>query len=257
VKHPDGGNFVVFGSGKFIETSDAAGPFTTQSLYGVRDLGSGSVLRTDLVQQSILSTVSGTQIDPGTGMVIDSGIVFRSGTNNTVDYAGGDMGWYMDLPVASGESMPFNPLTTGGLALFSTVAPSSNPCEFGGESFVMALDVYTGTASGYGSFDADNDGSFSATESVTSGGVAQSTSIIGVRSSVGITPTPNVIGGAGAGASGFSSVPEVARFSAYGAASNSTGTSLLDLNGTGGFAQVPLSEALKATGRVLWKEIVQ
>jgi len=144
----------------------------------------------------------------------------------------------------------------GGLALFSTVAPSSNPCEFGGESFVMALDVYTGTASGYGSFDADNDGSFSSIESVTSGGVAQTSSIIGVRSSVGITPTPNVIGGAGAG-SGSSSIPEVARFSAYGAASNSAGMSLLDLNGTGGFAQVPLSEALKATGRVLWKEIVQ
>lgn len=257
VRHPDGGNFVVFGTGKFIETADATGPFTTQSLYGIRDFGGTSVARANLVQQSILSTVAGTQIDPVTGLPVDSGMVFRSGTNNAVNYAGGDKGWYMNLPVATGESMPFNPLTTSGLVLFSTVAPSSNPCAFGGESFVMALDIYTGTAGGYGSFDADNDGSYSTTESVTNGGVAQTSSIIGVRSSVGITPTPNVIGGADGGAGGAGASPAVSRFSAYGSATNSTGTSLLDLNGTGGFAQVPLSEALKATGRVLWKEIVQ
>lgn len=263
LKHPLGGNFITFGTGKFLETADAAGPFTTQSLYGVRDNPpGGTVALGSLVEQTVLDTVQGTQPDPNNpGQFITSGIVFRTGSSNPVDYTSGDKGWYMDLP-ATGETVPFNPLPTSGQVLYNTVIPSTNPCEFGGESFIMALDPFTGAASALGNFDADNDGNFSATETVQDGsGNQTAVSAIGVRSTVGITPTPNVMrvppGGVGSSGPQTPGMPSANYPAVYSAGSGNPGLSLLNLNGSGGNSQQLITDMMNVTGRVMWKEIVQ
>lgn len=262
LKHALGGNFVTFGTGKFIETVDAAGPFNTQSLYGIRDNPpNGTVALGNLVQQSILSTVEGTQPDPNNqGQFIPSGILYRTGSSNPVDYAGGAKGWYMDLP-ATGETQPFNPLPTSGQVLYNTVIPSSNPCVFGGTSFIMALDPFTGAASALGNFDADGDGNFSGPQTVTTGGGAQvAATPIGVGSTVGITPTPNVMRvppSGGATGPQVSGMPSAMYPAVYSAGSGQAGLSLLNLNGSGGNSQVQITDLRNVTGRVLWKEIVQ
>lgn len=284
LKHPLGGNFITFGTGKFIETADAAGPFTTQSLYGIRDNPpGGTVALGTLVQQTITDTVQGLQPDPANpGQFIGSGIMFRTGSNNPVDYTAGDNGWYMDLP-ATGETVPFNPLPASGQVLYNTVIPSTNPCEFGGDSYIMALNPFTGTASPLGNFDTDNDGNFSGSQTVqNSSGTQVAAAPIGVKSTVGITPTPNVIGapggGSGSAGSGGSSGAPSASFggtgvgpitglvagapspyysNVYSAGSGSPGLNLIQLNGSGGTSQVEMTTLKNVIGRILWKEILQ
>lgn len=284
LRHPLGGNFITFGTGKFIETADAAGPFTTQSLYGVYDNPpGGTVALGSLVQQTITDTVQGLQPDPNNpGQFIVSGITFRTGSSNPVDYTAGDKGWYMDLP-ATGETVPFNPLPTGGQVLYNTVIPSTNPCEFGGESFIMALNPFTGAASSLGNFDTDNDGNFSGPQTVqNSSGAQVAAAPIGVKSTVGITPTPNVMGapGGGSGTAGSGGASGVASASfggtgvggptglvagtpspyyptVYSAGSGSPGLNLIQLNGSGGTSQVQMTTLRNVIGRILWKEILQ
>lgn len=261
--HASGGNFITFGTGKFLETSDVSGPFNTQSLYGVWDkVPSTTVSRGSLVQQTVTDTVQGLVEDPNNpGTFVLSGVVYRTGSNNPVNYSSGDMGWYMDLP-ATGESMPFNPLATSGQVLYNTALPSNNPCVFGGESFIMALDPFTGTASSVGNFDADNDGNYSGQQQVqNSSGTQVSASPIGVRTSVGITPTPNVMSappnGIGNGPPPVPGQPSATYPVVYSNGSGSPGLSLLNLNGSGGNSQVSINDLKNVKGRILWKEILQ
>lgn len=231
--HPNGGRMVLFGTGKFIETADASGPFTTQALYGVWDNG-GTVTLSDLVAQTVIDTVSG------------AGTSFRRVSSNTVDYAGAPpaKGWFLNLP-ATGETVPFNTLIKSGLALFSSMIPSPDPCAFGGEGWLMALDPLTGWASAYGSFDADGDGSITATESVTTGGGATvSVAVAGRKSTVGIAPTPTIL-----------DVPSAAG-GVYGSGGGGGG-GMVYANGTGGLERFGLQDQPGSRGRIMWKEIFQ
>lgn len=237
--HPNGGRMVLFGTGKFIETADASGPFTTQSLYGVWDNGA-AVSFASLVQQTITSTVTGAGTD------------YRTVSSNAVDYVspGTAKGWRISLTASTGETTPFNTHVQSGLALFSTMIPSSNPCAFGGEGWLMALDPLTGQAAPSGSFDANGDGEITATESVTSGGSTVSVAVAGRRSTVGISPTPTFLGrSSGGGVVG----------NIYG--NNSTGStggsSSVYSNGTGGLERFEFSGPNAPHGRIMWKEILQ
>lgn len=243
--HPNGGRMVLFGSGKFIETADASGPFTTQSLYGVWDNGV-TVPFTSLVGQTISATVTGAGTD------------FRTVSSNAVNYAGTDKGWYLNL--TAGETTPFNTITAGGLALYSTMIPSSNPCAFGGEGWLMALDPLTGSASSTGSFDASGDGVITATESVTSGGSTVSAVLAGRKSTVGIAPTPTLLSGPIAGgSSGTAGIYDGAGADSAGGAGGggSSGVSTVYANGTGGLERFAIAGPNKPKGRIMWKEVFQ
>jgi type IV pilus assembly protein PilY1 len=233
--HPNGGRMVLFGTGKFIETADASGPFTKQSLYGVWDNGA-TVPFADLVQQTITGTVSG------------AGTSFRTVSSNAVDYAGGDKGWYLDLTASDGETTPFNTVVFAGLALYSTLIPNPDPCAYGGVSWLMALDPLTGTASSSGSFDASGDGKISATESVTSGGSTVSSAIAGRKSTVGITPTPTILGLPTAGGGVYGS--GVGGAVGGGGGGGAYGSGSLGMEGY-------IVGAPRVTGRFMWKEILQ
>ena len=248
--HPSGGRMVLFGSGKFIETADATGPFTTQSLYGVWDNGT-TVSFANLVQQTLTSTVAGAGTD------------FRTVSSNAVNYAGTAKGWYLNL--TAGETTPFNTITQGGLALYSTMVPSSNPCTFGGEGWLMALDPLTGWASSAGSFDANGDGVITAMESIG----ATSVGIAGRKSTVGIAPTPTLLSGPTSGGSpgsagiydgaGADSAGGGAAGGGGGAAGGGAGgsgvVSTVYANGTGGLERFTISGPNKPRGRIMWKEI--
>lgn len=239
VSHPNGGRMVLFGTGKFIETADASGPFTTQSLYGVWDNGA-VVLPSSLVQQTITATVTG------------AGTEFRTVSANPVVYVapGTAKGWYLNLTASTGETTPFNTLVYGGLALYSTLIPSANPCAFGGEGWLMALDPLTGKASSSGSFDADGDGSIGALESVTSGGSATTVSIAGRRSTVGIAPTPTILSVPSAGGGLYGG-------SGGGGVGVSSSSGMIYANGTGGLERFGLKDQPGSRGRIMWKEILR
>ncbi|MFN3715837.1 MAG: pilus assembly protein, partial [Thiobacillus sp.] len=231
--HPNGGRMVLFGTGKFIETADASGPFATQTLYGVWDNGS-TVTLSDLVAQTVTDTVSG------------AGTSFRTVSSNAVNYAGTSpaKGWFLNLP-ATGETVPFNTLIKSGLALFSSMIPSPDPCAFGGDGWLMALEPLTGWASASGSFDADGDGSITPTESVTTvSGTTLSVPVAGRKSTVGISPTPTIL-----------DVPSAAG-GLYGSGGGG-GDGMVYANGTGGLERFGLQGQPGSRGRIMWKEILQ
>lgn len=231
--HPKGGRMVLFGTGKFLEVSDATGPYVTQSLYGIWDNGS-TVSFSNLVQQTVNSVVTG------------AGTNYRTVSSNPVDYSGTARGWYMNL--SAGESVPFNTLVSSGMALFSSLIPSADPCAFGGEGWLMALDPLTGEPPAAGTFDANGDGVITAQEAVTSGGSSINTAVAGRQSTVGITPTPTILGsyGTGTGGGGGGNV-----------GSGSSGQSIVYANGTAGLERYGLQRQPGTVGRIMWKEILQ
>ncbi len=140
--HPLGGNMVLFGTGKYLELTDNS-TTATQTMYGVHDSGSGTVLASTLVVRTMTNpltqrTISGTTIDWTT-----------------------KNGWYLDLP-ASGERLTGVPKLENGKLFFNTLIPSTVPCASGGTGWLMAVDGLTGTQPSFAVFDINHDGIFDA-----------------------------------------------------------------------------------------------
>ncbi|WP_152028198.1 pilus assembly protein [Stutzerimonas stutzeri] len=145
---------LVFGTGSFYQTTDNEIPSSpqVQSFYGIIDSGSPVDGRTRLLEQEILKEVSGTALNG------------RAISQNTMDDT--DQGWYLDLiwkvskggPGAKGERVISQAQLGGNRVTFSTLIPSSDPCDAGGTSWIMSLDLATGSRLAYSYFDYNGDG---------------------------------------------------------------------------------------------------
>jgi type IV pilus assembly protein PilY1 len=136
------GLMVLFGTGRFIADGDNIND-QLQTFYGLLDNGTRITTtdRSDLVQQTI-TTLAGN--------------AGRDVSTNTVNYTT-KRGWYMDLP-ASTERVIGNALIRAGRAIFTTVIPSTDPCDFGGTGWLMEVDARTGAMLPYSVFDTNGDG---------------------------------------------------------------------------------------------------
>lgn len=157
-QHPAGliGNMVYFGTGKYIEPSDAAtGGTPVQTFYGVWDkLTASTVSRTDLLQQTVIATQTA-----GGGefrVVSDNPMVWRTASASSPNY----LGWRLDLPTA-GERVVANPMLREQAIVFATAVPSSDPCRAGGDGWVMLLDANNGGRFSEAIFDTNGDRTFS------------------------------------------------------------------------------------------------
>lgn len=148
-RHPDGGNMVLFGTGKYLETSDN-GSSGVQSFYGIRDNGV-VVTRANLVEQTVVAVVG----------------KFRTTSSNAVDYAT-KHGWYINLPT-SGERVTGVPKLDSGHIIFNTLIPSTSPCESGGTGWLMTLNYLNGNKPVIQLFDTNNDGVIDSNDDVVSG----------------------------------------------------------------------------------------
>lgn len=146
---------LVFGTGSFYQTTDNEVPAAPQiqSFYGVIDSGAQINGRSTLLEQEILREVTGTTLNG------------RAVSENTM--TDGQNGWYLDLlwktnkggPGAKGERVISQAQLGGNRVTFSTLIPSSNPCDAGGTSWIMSLDLATGSRLAYSYFDYNGDGS--------------------------------------------------------------------------------------------------
>lgn len=151
VTHKSGGVLVLFGTGSDFATEDRSST-QTQTMYAVRDTLSAdpTVLhRADLVEQTITSepTINGAK--------------YRVISQNTVDYST-KSGWYLNLisPGAdsgSGERIINNLSINSEKVIFTTMTPSSDPCDYGGKSWLMELSLTTGNPLTYSVFDVNGD----------------------------------------------------------------------------------------------------
>lgn len=168
VDHPVGGQLILFGTGRYLTNSDITDS-SVQTYYGIRDSGSAITTtdRSQLQRQSF---------DAQTGAF---GRAVRSVTENSVDWGGGMRGWYLDLVngtgngSANGERVIHSSVIANGRVIFATVVPSTDPCQPGGSSWLLALKLGTGGGFTHSIFDLNNDGFFTdadkATDHVVSG----------------------------------------------------------------------------------------
>ncbi len=187
MKHPSGGVMVFFGTGRYLQPTDPA-MADLQAFYGVLDMSDDTTVAiSQLVKQEILEEKS------------VSGNSWRRTSTNPVDYLSGKRGWYMDLKVKdattlTGERVIYAPILSGGRIIFTTMIPSTQPCDRGGDSWLMELNALSGTPLSLSPFDVNKDKYFNGGDLVTwSGG--GSSFVSGRKSEVGITPRPTVIRG--------------------------------------------------------------
>lgn len=170
------GVMVYFGTGRFFIMGDEVN-HNVQSLYGLLDKGNVIADRADLVAQSIVEEQT------------SGGKSVRKVTTNTVDYAT-KSGWYLDLNFggAKGERVISTPRRVFSRVFFTTLVPESDPCLFGGTSWLIELEPTTGGMPENNVID-----------------LGSSEVIAGVMSSVGIVKSFDFLSGEGAVAIGLGS----------------------------------------------------
>jgi type IV pilus assembly protein PilY1 len=127
---------VMFATGKFLETIDKTGPFTTQTIYALRDVPTVStspviadVRGTSVVERQFQNgTLPGTRtIAPATAPVWTT-----------------DSGWRLDMP-DTGERANVDPQLQLGTLVVASNVPSLDSCTAGGISYLNFLDYQTGS----------------------------------------------------------------------------------------------------------------
>jgi type IV pilus assembly protein PilY1 len=178
-----GGVLVYFGTGSYLSTGDLTDTHT-QSFYAIwdKDGVTGTVSRAALqgYKVHITTTISGYTVRTTTSQTDQASIDWNS-----------QRGWYLDLPAstngAPSERIIATPLlmqftgATPSRVLFVTNTPASDPCSRGGTTWLMELDLYSGTATPTSVFDFNNDSKFDindtiGTDQTPASGVALSTS---------------------------------------------------------------------------------
>jgi len=193
-----GEHMVLFGTGSFIRVEDnvvEANPAdrAIQSFYGIVDRGVQIPDRTGLQRQEII-----------TEQVVN-GIRVRGVSDNQITTA--QQGWYIDLqwatnrggPGPRGERVVSRAIVRGDRVIFSTLIPSEDPCDFGGDSYIMELNTFSGSRLFYAVFDLDGDGRFDESDfiEVVVDGQTIRIPASGIAPGVGIISTPAVITGVG------------------------------------------------------------
>ncbi|MDD0844520.1 pilus assembly protein [Pseudomonas sp. Gutcm_11s] len=189
VRHPlVRGYLVLFGTGKYIESSDAnVDTSRAMTIYGVWD-------RNTKRQATSTSTAratdrSKTQSQSFTAQV-DNALIGEDGqtdindirllSQNTIkwqkDYDAANpsspandsnndasvnlWGWSLNLSVnnlLSGEMIINNMSASGQTLFFSSLTPNQDPCAAGADTWLYAIDAYTGGRTRYNVFDLNND----------------------------------------------------------------------------------------------------
>lgn len=135
-EHPLGGRYLVFGTGKYFETGDAAST-STQAIYAIRDLGD-------------IHSVAKNQLQAGTLSNLGAG-EFRSVSGlYPIDWSA-KRGWYLPLVVGAGgggERVIAPPIISGSQVTFTSFRPVEvDACTSAGTSYLYVLDVATGLSS--------------------------------------------------------------------------------------------------------------
>jgi len=154
---------VLFGTGSYMNVGDneISDSPPMQSFYAIIDDGT-TVTRSQLLAQEILSEVQANNFQG------------RALSNNNLT---NQKGWYLDLAWkasrggagAKGERVISKATLRSDRVIFTSMTPSRDPCKAGGTSWVMALNLSSGSRLNYTYFDTNNDGSLSEADNITIG----------------------------------------------------------------------------------------
>lgn len=168
------------GTGKYLENKDKTDD-SIQTIYSLFDDKINPIRdRSQLLQQTILS-------EDNTQRVVSKNTI-----NNNFS------GWYLDLIYNNrkkGERIVSNILYSNGKIIFTTLIPSDDPCNFGGESWLMELDASTGGRLNFHVFDLNNDQKFDSNDSgsYTQGNQTIKVPVSGMKATSGLSFTPSIL----------------------------------------------------------------
>ena len=134
-RHPNGGLIILFGTGKYLETTDIGVIPPVQALYGIIDLDPNNA-------SAATQTVSDLNTVPVTGYTLPI-------AGATAGQCTTDKGWYAKLQnggVAEGERNVFDSVLVAGSLFTPTVIPLNDLCLGGGRSNLYCINPFTGCA---------------------------------------------------------------------------------------------------------------
>jgi type IV pilus assembly protein PilY1 len=157
--HPSGGMVVLFGTGKYLESTDN-GTTGVQTLYSIRDQGTAISGRVDLNPELISTTTVGTN-------------TFRTmspacGAHPLPACPNVSKGCFADLPTSRERATGIPKLDSGSI-FFNTFIPTAGQCTSGGTGWLMAMDYLTCGLPVKKVFDTTNDGYINASDTLVSG----------------------------------------------------------------------------------------
>ena len=189
-------HMVFFGTGSFIRVGEniITNP-PLEHFYGIIDQGVPIVDRSNMVAQRIL--LEGTFGGPG-------GPGFRAVSNEAIE--NDDDGWYLPLiwtaaeggsDTKTGERVVSRAIVRGDRVILTTLIPDVDPCAFGGDSWLMEVDMEDGGRLEYSVFDLNEDSSFDDDDFVNIGTEEDPIWVpaSGFDPDCGIVTTPAVISG--------------------------------------------------------------
>lgn len=167
------GRMVVFGTGKFLEPSDATST-NTQTIYGVWDRDNSSFVnlrRTHLVAQVMDAPTAGASITYRNQTTASTPSFCTLGTLEMCNGNSKHFGWYWDMPEI-GERQTGKASLVGETVFFNTFYPYTqsvtvggvttttlDPCRYGGDGYLMGLNaIYGYMESDFAAFDTNLDG---------------------------------------------------------------------------------------------------
>jgi len=204
-----GGQMVYFGTGRydFVGDSNVGSDPQIQSVYGLHDefdgdqVSAGNPSATprygNLVHQSVTDTYNQDLNNDGTLEEL------RQYSDNDVDYHASN-GWVLDLKVknepATGERVIARPTLRFDRLILNTFTPKTNPCEFGGESWLIEVNAVNGSRFHDPVYDLNDDGQIDQNDLPTDGG--NPVLVSGVKIAATTNPPAIISGGKGNGPGG-------------------------------------------------------
>jgi type IV pilus assembly protein PilY1 len=146
-RHPNGGLMILFGTGKYLETTDVGTIPPVQALYGIRDADptSGTLTTQTTASLNEVSIINTPAVPPATAgtrsLPISSGDADAQCKNN--------VGWNIKLingTTLEGERNIFESTLFAGSLLVPTLTPSGDLCLGGGQSSLYCVNPFTGCA---------------------------------------------------------------------------------------------------------------
>ena len=272
--HPTGVGYIVsFGTGKYLETTDTASPFSTQTVYGIWDkanntsnISAQSTVsgRSVLMQQLMLAngtTSAGTPYRVLSKFVpnyTSANITYTSAQVAATDpnrpanttTVTPQLGWYFDLSnstaYASGERNVFAPDLRNGIAIYSTLWPLTSVClgSAGGDNLVF--NIGTGARPDFSVFDTNANGLANSSDFVPVNGVNVAISSLGIAGgSGGASQTPT-----------FIRMPGASGGTGYGLPTAGGSQNAGIQSPTGGKLSSAIYSFGQDFGRISWREIV-
>lgn len=157
LRHPNGGVMVLFGTGSYFTNDDKSLPSTPRvdAVYGIWDANgqTSTITANQLQSQSITNELAAN----GTTRKFNVRVV----SNSAVDYSA-RKGWSLrllspGLTKGVGERQVAEMLYRHKRLIFNTLIPSSDACDFGGRSWLMEIEPFSGARLSYSVFDVNGD----------------------------------------------------------------------------------------------------